>query len=287
MNEVIDLINQYNPQGLAPQITANMAESLVLQTKQVEDNDIPIGRSKIGGMPDLPEYVVWPVWKNKPLSFIAQINLVDIPKFDFLNFLPEAGILSFFYYSMQGNFGNDPGDKGSWRVIHSRDGDLERRTPPELLSIYEIYKSCKIKFKRSITIPDLDFRNIDFKYGLPTSGDDFANYYELKQEVSKLLEMGMEKNRMFGHPDQIQGDMQEECELRSQGIARGENSGSKNPQKRILKTRDQEWELLLQLDSIEDAQMMWGDAGRLYFWIPRKELEKLNFDAVWMIMQFH
>jgi uncharacterized protein YwqG len=43
--------------------------------------------------------------------------------------------------------------------------------------------------------------------------------------------------------------------------------------------------LLLQIDTDDDAGMMWGDVGRLYFWVPRAELQERNFDAVWMVLQ--
>jgi hypothetical protein len=46
-----------------------------------------------------------------------------------------------------------------------------------------------------------------------------------------------------------------------------------------------DWILLLQLDSDDDAGMMWGDVGMLYFWIKREDLKKENFDNVWMILQ--
>jgi uncharacterized protein YwqG len=31
--------------------------------------------------------------------------------------------------------------------------------------------------------------------------------------------------------------------------------------------------------------MMWGDAGRLYFWIRKQDLAEQSFDAVWAILQ--
>jgi uncharacterized protein YwqG len=39
------------------------------------------------------------------------------------------------------------------------------------------------------------------------------------------------------------------------------------------------------LDTDDDAGMMWGDGGMLYFWIRREDLEKSRFDRCWMILQ--
>jgi len=41
----------------------------------------------------------------------------------------------------------------------------------------------------------------------------------------------------------------------------------------------------MQIDSDDNASMMWGDVGRLYFWILRDELQNKNFDASWMVLQ--
>jgi uncharacterized protein YwqG len=46
-----------------------------------------------------------------------------------------------------------------------------------------------------------------------------------------------------------------------------------------------DWLLLFQLDSDDAAKMMWGDAGRLYFWITKQDLARRDFSNVWMILQ--
>lgn len=45
--------------------------------------------------------------------------------------------------------------------------------------------------------------------------------------------------------------------------------------------------LLLQVDSEERAGMMWGDAGRIYFWIREADLRARNFDGVRVDSQCH
>jgi uncharacterized protein YwqG len=44
---------------------------------------------------------------------------------------------------------------------------------------------------------------------------------------------------------------------------------------------------LLQLDSDHEACMMWGDLGRLYFWIKDADFEACRFENTWMILYFH
>jgi uncharacterized protein YwqG len=52
-----------------------------------------------------------------------------------------------------------------------------------------------------------------------------------------------------------------------------------------LKAGSMDWHLLLQVDSEQAAGMMWGDVGRLYYWIRSKDLKAGNFDNVWLVLQ--
>jgi uncharacterized protein YwqG len=84
----------------------------------VAENGLAIGRTKIGGSPDLPDGLAWPVFHSKHLAFIAQINLAEISGYDTGKSLPGAGIWYFFYDAVQEAWGYDPDDLGSWKVIY-------------------------------------------------------------------------------------------------------------------------------------------------------------------------
>ena len=45
------------------------------------------------------------------------------------------------------------------------------------------------------------------------------------------------------------------------------------------------WVLLLQVDSDHDAEMMWGDAGCIFFWIAREALAAGDFSAAFVQLQ--
>ena len=49
--------------------------------------------------------------------------------------------------------------------------------------------------------------------------------------------------------------------------------------------RDGRWRLLLQLDTDGNPGWMWGDMGRLYFWITDEDLREGVFEKCWMILQ--
>jgi len=39
------------------------------------------------------------------------------------------------------------------------------------------------------------------------------------------------------------------------------------------------------MDTDDEIEVMWGDAGMLYFWVRRDEARKLNFSNAWLILQ--
>ncbi len=111
---------------------------------------------------------------------------------------------------------------------------------------------------------------------------------------SARLELGMDggndnHSKLLGWPDTIQGNMTVECELVSKGYYLG---GDKNPppqearQKAQLTSFDN-WQLLFQLDTVaqDNFELMFGDCGRIYFFIRKEDLKARRFDDVWLVLQ--
>ncbi len=93
-------------------------------------------------------------------------------------------------------------------------------------------------------------------------------------------------HQLFGHASPQQGnDMDLECQLVSNGLYCGDESGYADPRAEALKGGAGEWTLLLQVDTDDDADMMWGDCGMLYFWIRNQDLQSQRFENTWMILQ--
>jgi uncharacterized protein YwqG len=96
-------------------------------------------------------------------------------------------------------------------------------------------------------------------------------------------------HRLLGHPDPVQGDMQRECQLASNGINCGGREHLSDPRTPSLHEGAGDWRLLLQIDSIDstesDTGMMWGDLGRLYYWIREEDLRVRAWDLAWLVLQ--
>lgn len=60
-----------------------------------------MGRSRVGGDPDLPPQFAWPLTTDgTPMTFLVQLNMCDLAKNDANALLPKTGMLSFFSESM-------------------------------------------------------------------------------------------------------------------------------------------------------------------------------------------
>ncbi len=116
----------------------------------------------------------------------------------------------------------------------------------------------------------------------PEERKEYINFEHLleKQDQNKM------KNRIWGYPDAIQGDMQIECQIVSNGIYYGDAKAREHPRYDELKPESKDWELILQIDSEEEnAKMIWGDFGRVYFWIHKTALANLEFEKTWFQLQ--
>lgn len=88
-------------------------------------------------------------------------------------------------------------------------------------------------------------------------------------------------HRVLGHAQPVQNDMSLECHLVpdvAAGVAAGPDGAGPEGAG--------DWLLVLQIDSDDDdADMVWGDCGRLYYWILRQDLKASRFDRTWCFFQ--
>lgn len=257
---------------------AMMKSSIRIHLSKRAEEDIPIGASKIGGMPDLPIDATWPTDdQSDPLSFIAQINCREACMLDEDHLLPTAGVLYFFYTGKQDAWGFNPNDINKFGIFyHNTSPDqLRRHEFPESLSIDARFGPNALNFTQDISFPPYETKKLDF-----------LNYSEL-DELDQLLEVNEQVpiNKMLGYSDNIQGLMELECELAGHGLRIEDYLGYEDNKRKQIDENLKSWRLLLQVDSNDEAGMMWGDAGRLYFWIKESDLKEHKFKNAWFSLQ--
>jgi len=261
------------------------------------EGEVPVGSSKIGGKPDLPADFSWFYYegkayeggiKSRPLAFLAQVNCEEVSQHDKDSLLPPKGMLYFFYEMATMTWGFDPKDKGSARVYYFS-GDIAAliRTdfPSDLPDEFRI-PEMPITYSSKDELPDVE-EFIEWHEEFGDDTDCWDQYDELIAEMGFDSEDDEEEiNKLLGYANIIQNGMLLECELTTSGLNTGGPEGYANVTA-LQKENSKKWQLLFQLDSmqVDGYEMMWGDGGRLYFYIKADDLAQLDFDNCWLILQ--
>ncbi len=255
--------------------------------------DLKIGATRFGGKPDLPDGFEWcryegercgEVIKNHPLSFIAQFNLEEISKYDTDNLLPKKGLLSFFYDVDTMKQGFDPKDTGCAKVFYFEEiSKLKTTDFPSDLSEEFQFPPIGIQAKSEDSYQDYP----DFLL----QRDKLLECWDDYDRAAKGLKINTPNNssKLLGWADIIQDNMTVECELVSRGYYLGGSRENVTPRDRqeAEQSSAKEWLLLFQLDTVksDDFELMFGDCGRIYYYIRKEDLAAERFDRVWLIMQ--
>ncbi len=284
------LHNAFREAGLgriAEALASSSEPCVLLRTHSFPYPEFPVGRSKIGGVPDLPTTIDWPRWLGQPMSFLAQFDMTDLSSFSCCHVLPQSGYLWFFYAADQSTWGFDADDRGSWQVIFAETAitNLQPREPPELPRQAQ-FSACNVTFHDFFSIPGPEALSVA---PLQLALDEIEQIEEIKKDLHEMIQSGPETHfephhQVLGHPEEIQGEMQRECQFGFHGVHR-HFVDDRIPE---LDRSATDWRLLFQLDTDEapgKPGMMWGDCGRLYFWIRHQDLASKGFDKVWMILQ--
>ena len=264
----------------------------------------PIGASRLGGLPDLPPDIEWPVrpafspsphepenWRwtktdvadwigtPQPLSFLAQMNLSEVAaRAGTETNLPRKGMLWFFYDLVYEGWGYDPADAPGFRVLYVPDPtNLAPRQPPQTAPAIKLFSEVVLLPARGFDLPVADSLELE-RLGLDETaitayGDAFWN------------RVAVPDHKMGGWAHPIQNAMEEECAFVTAGLYCGDAKARHSDEGKRILAQPNDWTLLLQIDDDEDSGMQWGDMARLYFWISAADLRAGTFDRVWVILQ--
>ena len=263
----------------------------------------PIGASKIGGDPDLPPDFEWPLWEGIPISFVAQFNLADVSTFDVEKALPQSGMLYFFYDVTMEVFVSG-GERVNWKVIHYN-GDLSSlsRTPaPPDLPGFGKLDPCTIAFRQELTVPNSDCVEIIRLFEeFSVTEEEREHYWRFIKELIEydfLVEKGKEmkdwdylpRHRLLGCPDVMYNDGRAECVAETQEEPVDWEEIDEETREILNREWTQEalnWRLLFQIDTDDEADLNWGDAGLMFFFIHKEDLQAADFENVGLVYEGH
>lgn len=220
------------------------------------------GRSRLGGTPDMD--VAWPRYEGRPLSFVAQLDLSEIRSAGGPEWLPADGRLLFFYELERGSWGSEAADLGSAVVIHQA-GVLTAALEPDDLPDDATFPAYPVTSTQAVSTPTEERLGIDWRSLNPASA-------RALEQALENLSPARPAHQIGGYPSPVQSDMMEvECQDIGKRLGQRGDVG--------------DWRLLLQLDTDEDAGMMWCDMGTLYFWIRQQDARAGDFSRIWAILQ--
>ncbi len=231
----------------------NLVKPLIRQTTKLEIQ--PASRppensqleSHFGGHPYFEKGEGWPKSKNgKHLDFIFQVY--NSPELE----LPKSIELVQFFYDWE-EFPWDTENDG-WLVKIYGKVDKEKSEFIAKPKDLEKSKFCKLEFKQTQTLPDWEgidlFGNDASKLSCVLNEDEPWDSYD--QIVTKLIGEQDYQSQLGGYPKWVQGE-----------------STPKDNEGNSMK-------LLFQIDSEDNAGLMWGDVGLIYVFYDEKN-EKIEF----------
>jgi len=263
-----------------------VSPTIILKTSPfVEMEKLPLGTSRLGGLPDLPPNVLWPKKDAVWLEFVGQFRLEDLAAYDLENRLPETGMLYFFFDgTLAGYELGEAKDRCAVLYYPLAESNLIRLEPPaDRPGGFDIYKPCLIRFENILTLPPSEEVYSGFFPTLWPTALSWENIHLYNQLREQLMEHA---TWFIGHPWELQGG-----ELRYQVVKKRDTAGRYKYENYNFTHEDEliaemkQWRLLMQVGSDLHTEMTWGDGGIVYFWIREEDFTARKFDQVEALMQ--
>jgi hypothetical protein len=194
---------------------------------------------------------------------------------------PATGRLLFFYFD--GSYNNFAGTVGYWdpasapgaQTVFVRDANTgrERQGPAGVT----VYREARFAGRSIMTFPT--WEHPDLRAELMTSGQDARAFMDHPVCADDFQEALHERHagplhQAGGYADSVQGPVEDEI---AQAVLGGVPWDSEAAVAEAAR-----WELLLQIETDESLNMMWGDCGSFYWLarpddVAREDLTKIRF----------
>ncbi|UQA60978.1 YwqG family protein [Polyangium aurulentum] len=270
-----------------PALLALRRNSIRIRADELDEDDavaLPVGESRIGGLPDLPRGMEWPRYEDRPLVFLAQIDLSETTLLDDEDLLPHTGWLWFFYDALESKEPNDATWRGGARVIY-RDVDrarLVRASPPEHPSMPEPFPAHALTLESERVMPPLETPFLTLLASSPGALHGFGDF------LWRTAEWDPERpiHRLLGYATPLQGDPYLYAHVGAIGES-FEGWNDAGERERAILRGATEWRLLLQIDSEPDNRLLHQDGGYYYIFIREEALRARRFEEAWGVFQSH
>ena len=251
----------------------------------------------LGGLPQLPANIDWPVWGSEPLHFLAGIDLAAVHQVYAGAPLPADGWLLFFATYDSTGVGVDsvpyvsaqfPVSRPGWRVIFvpALAETAERPYPDHPAEqSFNPFNRVECTLAVDATLPDPSAYPRARRLGM----DDkhLASFREAKWE--RFDRAAGWKHRVGGWADPTQAEPAAPVALAHAGLigSTGRVDFHHADAETLTSAADDQWFLLLQLSSDDGPGWLWGDVGVMYFYVQPQASLTGDFTGVWMNWDCH
>jgi len=282
------LIAKHNLDDQRDLILGGLRKAVRLKPGKPAKRRLPTGTSKFGGEPDLPPDADWPTYDRRPLHFLAQLNLADLPP----RHIPTAdlqrkGLLSFWYDTQGDRSGPHESTPARWQVrYYTKAG--ERRVFPEFdeTGLEEGYFFWRPFPERRVEMLPMLCLSEDASIALDKlmftvpdpHGEELIDNMDAF-ETDLLVRRASHDHRLLGSLAGPDSDPRLDAARHAAGWAQ-RGTMPKAEVNKINKSK-KDWRLLAVFDSERDVDdWMWSDEGNLSFWIRDADLKKQRFDRI-------
>lgn len=254
----IDLPPEWEP--FRAKIEATIKPYIKITAKP--ENDLSLWQSKFRGLPYLPKTVPYPKGAaGQALCLLAQLNFEEVPG---LEPFPEKGILQFYIDGNGDLYGMDLEaitKQANFKILYFPEvikDESQLVTNFDFLPEFEFMPTdepCSLTFE-----PGYEPISVgDYRFEAKILGEKNAKAedkaYVLRDQYHALFQSAGHK--LGGYPYFTQTDPRDQKQYRNAGDV-----------------------LLLQIDTDDEAKIMWGDVGVGNFFIKEEDLRKRDFSRV-------
>ncbi|MFC7677447.1 YwqG family protein [Paenibacillus sp. GCM10028914] len=278
LNQLERIVHEYQFEHALEYFKETIRQGIRLSKKEIETYN-EIGFSRVGGDPDLPAMVDWPVNSDgTPMTFLAQLRLNELVPYDVSTLLPAKGMLYFFIGIDEPAYGIEH------KVIYLTEDKLQearRCASPEVTALEDVFTGYRVNARSTMEPPNYGYVDYDI---VEDDEHDYEQYEELCFELND--ENSSDLAVMFGYPSTQHGDCEYEAALHlltgqkynySMDSALEQIADYFKGDSDRAKQEVQDTLLLLALDSDQDVGFCWWDAGELQFYIRKEDLLAGNF----------
>jgi uncharacterized protein YwqG len=253
------LIKRHGLRRVANTIKGSVMLAASFTTRDPVKGTTAVGASRIGGVPDLASLTEWPRSGKGPLMFLGQLRLEDVAHL-VENDLPHAGVLSLFV-AVSGTMQWWDVEYGSGCVLyHSTVAGLAPMSPPPELPDYLTLDPRSLVLRPTVSLPHGESKMLSNWH---LSDDELDSYMDLLEQLEGMNRIAKRAHQIGGYPQWL--DCDQSCKEGSTTVSQ---------------------RLLLQVDTDTAIGVNWGSDGRLYVFVPERDLQARRFNSAWMVQQF-